>query len=102
MIGLFFGLITGPAPYPWFMNENLPEYSVILINAFNRLRLGNPEYSLRKFARDINIHPAVLSLAMKGKRFLAPNDVDAAIKFLELDSDDLIKFMKSTLFKVYN
>lgn len=79
------------------MNEDLPDYSVILLNAFNKQKLVDPDYSLRKFARDIEIHPAVLSLAMKGKRLLAPNDVVAAIKFLEMDSDELIKFMKSTL-----
>lgn len=81
------------------MNNDLPEYSVILINAFNRLRLTDPEYSLRRFARDINIHPAVLSLAMKGKRYLTSQDIDSAINFLEMNAEETIQFMKSSFFE---
>lgn len=81
------------------MNDHLPDYSKILVNAYNKQRLVDPQYSIRRFAKDINIHPAVLSLAMKGKRLLAPNDVEAAMKYLEMSFEESMLFVKSTFLK---
>jgi hypothetical protein len=70
------------------MNNSLPYYSIVLMNDLNQKKQTNPQYSLRSYARELNINPAVLSLAMKGKRILPNRDMAAALEKLKLNQEE--------------
>lgn len=74
---------------------DLPFYSLILIENFNKKKQENPQYSLRGFARDLEVHPAVLSLVMKGKRSLPQRDADSVLAKLALTNEETSLFLSS-------
>jgi len=57
----------------------------------------NPSYSLRAFARDIEVHPSTLSLILKGKRPLSFKDAKVVQNKLKLPAIDFTRFMGSVL-----
>ena len=65
------------------------------MDGLNHQKQTNPQYSLRAYAREMNIHPAVLSLAMKGKRLLPDRDMQAALAKLNLKPDEESLFKQS-------
>lgn len=77
------------------MTNTLPYYSIVLVNDLNHKKQSNPQLSLRSYARDLNIHPAVLSLAMKGKRLLPLRDAEAALEKLKLNQEEEEQFIAS-------
>lgn len=77
------------------MTNTLPFYSQALVKDLSDKKQQNPTYSLRSYARDLSIHPAVLSLAMKGKRILPGKDMEAALAKLNLNPEEENQFKQS-------
>lgn len=59
-------------------------------------RMNNPQYSLRTFAKDIGVHPAILSLALKGKRALPPRHLPVVLSNIVMNEDEKERFLAST------
>lgn len=59
-------------------------------------RASNPQYSLRTFAKDIGIHPAILSLALKGKRALPQRHLPVVLSNINLNEEEKERFVNST------
>lgn len=73
----------------------LPYYSQALKKGLEKKQLINPKYSLRAYANYLNVHPSVLSLAMKGKRPLVDRDVKSILEKLKLTSKEEALFKES-------
>lgn len=60
---------------------------------------NNPHYSLRAFARDIDLHPGTLSGIFQGKRSLPLKSAPKVISKLQLSAEERTRFMESLLRK---
>ena len=79
------------------MDLNQNYYIQVMRDHLLEKQMGNPSYSLRAFARDVNIHPSTLSLILKGKRALSFKDAQGVQKKLNLPAIESTKFMGSVL-----
>jgi uncharacterized protein (TIGR02147 family) len=62
---------------------------------FSRKQRVNERYSLRAYARDLEVHPSTLSQVLKGKRPLPLKDSTGVVKNLKLGPKDKTLFMES-------
>lgn len=79
------------------MDQNQTYYVQIMRDHLLERQMANPSYSLRAFARDVDIHPSTLSQILKGKRSLSLKDALSVQKRLSLPAIDQTKFMGSVL-----
>ncbi|WPU66624.1 DUF4423 domain-containing protein [Peredibacter starrii] len=75
--------------------NNIPFYSRTLKEGLKQKQSLNPKYSLRAYARDLNIHPSILSLAIKGERTLTEKDAQLVLNKLQLTPENEILFRNS-------
>ncbi len=68
-----------------------------LIHEFEKRRLTKPNYSLRKFARDIGINPSVVSKILAGKRQIKVATAYRIVKRLEIHPRTRTMLLLSTL-----
>ncbi|MCK5073941.1 MAG: TIGR02147 family protein, partial [Bacteriovoracaceae bacterium] len=66
------------------MNESSYNYIHTLKEVFTQRQKANAYYSLRAYARDLNVHPSTLSLILNGKRRLPIKNLKATITALNL------------------
>ena len=64
---------------------------------FNIRKTSNPIYSLRAFARDLDLHPSTLSKIFKGTRSLPFSVIESVAARLELNQSDREVFFTSVL-----
>ena len=60
----------------------------LLRNEFNFRKEKNQQYSLRSFAKDLGISPALVSLVLNKKKELSPKVLSAIRSRLEIKSVD--------------
>ena len=70
-------------------------YLVKMKEVLSMKQRNNPYYSLRAFARDIDIHPATLSQIINGKRNLPKRDCDKVLSKLNLTPKEKNLFIES-------
>jgi uncharacterized protein (TIGR02147 family) len=75
--------------------EPIPFYQERLLSGLEQKKLQNPSYSLRAFARDLDIDFSLLSKVLKGKRPLSFSTASLAVKLLKLDPKEKTLFMES-------
>lgn len=73
------------------------DYLIILNSEFKKRTQRNPSYSLRSFARDLDICSGSLSSIIKGKRPYPIRKVDQALQNLNLDPVTSVKFKDSVM-----
>lgn len=73
-------------------------YLHVLKTTLSQRQKSNPHYSLRAFARDIDVHPSTLSQIFKGTRPLPLKDSQKVISKLSLGPKEKTLFLES-LFK---
>jgi uncharacterized protein (TIGR02147 family) len=71
------------------------QYVSRLKEHLNRRQRQNPHYSLRAFARDLDLHPSTLSAVLKGKRPLPLKDARKVAKKLLLSPVEETLFIES-------
>ncbi|MFN8790721.1 MAG: TIGR02147 family protein [Bdellovibrionales bacterium] len=76
-----------PSP-PW-------EFAQILMEEYEKCKSTNPRYSIRAFARKIDIHPATLSSIFKGKRKLPKKRALPILERLKLPDGRRNRFLRS-------
>lgn len=79
------------------MEPNQSYYIEVMKGHLLNKQMANPSYSLRAFARDVNIHPSTLSLILKGKRSLTFKDAQGVQSKLNLSPVETTRFMGSVL-----
>ncbi len=75
---------------------------LIIKKYFARKQKVNPKYSLRSFARDLDVNPAFVSRLLNGKQEIPRQRLDQITKILEMDSltsKELKKSMAAILLK---
>lgn len=75
---------------------------LIIKKYFARKQKVNPKYSLRSFARDLDVNPAFVSRLLNGKQEIPVQRLDQIAKILEMDSltsKELKKSMATKLLK---
>lgn len=77
------------------MLQNEPYYLTKLREDLGRRQRKSPSYSLRAFARDLDIHPATLSLVFKGKRSLPLKNSSQVADKLSLGPKERTYFLES-------
>lgn len=82
-----------PQPQPQLLS-NL-EFAAILFEEFEKCKATNPRYSIRAFARKININPATLSSVFKGKRKLPRKYAIDIVDRLKLRDGRRYRFLRS-------
>lgn len=60
-----------------------------------RKKEANPSYSLRAYARDLDVDPSLLSKIMAGKRPVPPTVANLAVSLLKLDPKEKTLFIES-------
>ena len=75
-------------PPPW-------EFAQILMEEYEKCKSTNPRYSIRAFARKIDIHPATLSSIFKGKRKLPKKRALPILERLKLPDGRRNRFLRS-------
>lgn len=73
--------------------ENL-NYISILKTAFELRQKRNPRYSLRKYAKDLQLTPMHLSYILRGQRGLSRKKAESIAQFLRLSYSDRITFLR--------
>lgn len=68
----------------------------ILLREWMLLRSRNPSYSMRQFAKRLNLSPATLSLVFAGKRRLSHKRIEKIGKALNLDPIDIASIRELT------
>lgn len=76
------------------------EYIQIIKDEFEERKSKNPSYSLRAFAKNLNIDPSSLSSILSNKRALPLSKADGFIVKLKLNEDKSQIFMRSLLSQV--
>lgn len=66
-----------------------------LQEGLNRKKEANPSYSLRAYARDLDVDPSLLSKIMAGKRPVPPVVAGLAVQLLKLDPKEKTLFLES-------
>lgn len=80
----------------------MPFYITALRENLQKRQMRSKSYSLRAFARDLNIHPATLSLVMNGKRKLPLKDASRLAEKLTLTPKEQTLFVESLMSKKVN
>jgi len=80
---------------PLFSTRKTPDFLQILSEEFEKSKANNPRYSVRAFARRLNINPATLSLILKGKRKIPKNYVNEMCDRLKLNPSRRNRFLRS-------
>ncbi len=73
----------------------IPYYRAKLLENFASRQRTNPAYSLRAYARFLNIQPASIGAVLKGKRHLAQNEGQRIATKLSLSPSERSKFLRS-------
>lgn len=76
--------------------ETTPFWITKINEELKNRRQSNPAYSLRSFAKDIGLHPAILSLALKGKRALPLRHVPMVLERININDSEKEQFTEST------
>lgn len=79
-----------------------PYYVKRLKEELSLKQRGNPQYSLRAFARDLDVHPGTMGQIIKGLRPLPFKDAPNVVTKLRLGPKDRTLFMESLLRKKTN
>lgn len=79
------------------METQSPYYLLKLKEALSLKQRENPSYSLRAFARDMDIHPSTMSQIIKGNRSLPFKDSAHVVNKLKLKPKDRTLFMESLM-----
>lgn len=77
------------------METDQPYYISKLKEQFSLKQKSNPHYSLRAYARDLDIHPATLSQILKGNRGLPLKNSARVLSALKLDTSEKSLFLDS-------
>ena len=77
------------------METNSNYYLTTIKNAFDIKQQQNPQYSLRAFARDLEMDPSTLSKVMKGTRGLTIKDSRFVAQKLNLNPQERTLFLES-------
>lgn len=79
------------------MNPSLqpPYYVQAIRNALENKQQKLRAYSLRAFARDLNLSPGYLCSILSQKKMMSPHSAAKVVQKLNLPSDDVAKFMQS-------
>lgn len=80
---------------------NKPLYALKIQNEFERRKQKNPRYSLRAFARALDLNPGTLSSVLSGQRSLPEHQAVAICEKLGLSARETADFIQSTDPKVY-
>jgi hypothetical protein len=76
--------------------ENIQDYYVLkLKDKLNTYQRQDPHYSLRTFAKELNLHPATLSQVLKGSRTLPLKDSETVMNKLALSPQEKLLFIES-------
>ncbi len=84
------------------METNQPYYLLKMKEALSLKQRENPSYSLRAFARDLDVHPSTMSQIIKGNRSLPFKDSAHIVRKLKLGPIDRTLFMESLMRKKTN
>lgn len=79
------------------MEMQQPYYLFKMKEILSLKQKGNPHYSLRAFARDLDMHPSTVSQIIKGKRPLPFKDSANVLRKLELSPQDRTLFLESLM-----
>lgn len=79
--------------------EQTPYYVKRLKEELSLKQRVNPQYSLRAFARDLDVHPGTMGQILKGLRPLPFKDASKVVAKLRLGPKDRTLFMESLLRK---
>lgn len=79
------------------METHTPYYLTKLKEVLSLKQRENPSYSLRAFARDLDIHPSTMSQIIKGNRSLPFKDSAHVVNKLKLNPKDRTLFMESLM-----
>ncbi len=79
------------------MQAQQPYYVKLLKDFLSLKQRENPHYSLRAFARDVDVHPATLSQVLKGNRALPAKNSAQVLKRLNLSGKEITLFTESFL-----
>ena len=71
-----------------------PNLRLILNKKLDELKSKNPSYSLRAFARKLNVTPSALSEIINGKRRVSEKKAQSLAHHLLLDPTEKMKFLK--------
>lgn len=77
------------------MSESLPFYRRILVDEFEARQKRNPGYSLRAYARDLELPPSNISEILRGRRGLSPQSGTEIAKLLQLSEEETHWFIRS-------
>lgn len=77
------------------MKDALPYYRKRLREELSRRIENNPRYSLRSFAKALNVEPGALSQILLGKRFLSEKMIERLLKRIELTPEERSEFIHS-------
>lgn len=84
------------------MQTQMSYYQLKLKDSLSKKQRDNPHYSMRAFARDLEIHPGTLAKVLKGDRTLPFKNAEAVIQKLKLSQSERTLFMESLLRKKTN
>lgn len=84
------------------METQTPYYLMKMKEALSLKQRENPSYSLRAFARDLDVHPSTMSQIIKGNRSLPFKDSAHIVMKLKLSPVDRTLFMESLMRKKTN
>lgn len=77
------------------MTANSPDFIKILHEDYERLKAKNPRYSIRAYAKKLNIHSATLSSILRGERKIPTKYASEIIKALNLPTYKRNQFIRS-------
>ncbi len=72
-----------------------PDFLIILEEEYQKSRLTNPRFSVRAFARKLQIHPATLASVMKGSRNIPKHHVLPLAERMRLTTARKNRFIRS-------
>lgn len=77
------------------MSESLPFYRRILVDEFEARQKRNPGYSLRAYARDLDLPASTISEILRGRRGLSPQSGLEIAQLLQLSEEETHWFIRS-------
>lgn len=79
------------------LSDKTPYFVELLVANLQMRKLRNANYSLRAFARDLEISPAQLSLVLNSQQRLSAQNACKIALHLELSKAEFYRFVSSTL-----
>lgn len=71
------------------------DYREIMRGQWDEIKKTNPQYSLRSFAKKLDLDPSTLSQVLRGKRDLPATHIQRIISRLKLSPEDQKNFLKT-------